>query len=88
MKERGVAFGISLILLDSMILSFISSSLSSIMSALVTVFTGVGTNENLLLRLVTGSGPAGLDVVTTSSLGVSSAIFLGKLFLLRNLFLK
>ena len=86
LNDRGVAFGISLILLDSIKLSRTSSSSlasSSRMSTLV--FTGVGTNDCTLFRLVTNTG---LDVVTTSSVWVSVAkFFLGKAFLLRNLFL-
>jgi len=86
LNDRGVAFGISLILLDSIKLSRTSSSSlasSSRMSTLV--FTGVGTNDWTLFLRVTNTG---LDVVTTSWVWVSVAtFFLGKVFLLRNLFL-
>lgn len=70
-------------LLDSMILSRMSP-LSLVAPG--DTGTGVGTNENRLFRLELGS-TFGPDVVTASSVWVSFAIFLSKLFLLLNLFL-
>lgn len=78
MKLLGVELGISLMLLDSMMLSRMSPADDA--------GTGVGTNENRLFRLELGS-TLGPDVVTASSVWVSFAIFLSKLFLLLNLFL-
>ena len=86
LNDRGVAFGISLILLDSIKLSRTSSSSLASSSRMSTLeFTGVGTNDWTLFLRVTNTG---LDVVTTSWVWVSVAtFFLGKVFLLRNLFL-
>merc|ERR1719195_2229487 len=73
--DRGVAFGISLMLLDS------TPSLTSPPAAVtgggaaLVAGAGVGTNGKRLLRLVTGSG-RGLGLATASSLGASPAIFL------------
>ena len=78
MKLLGVEFGISLMLLDSMMLSRMSPADDA--------GTGVGTNGNRLFRLELAS-TLGPDVVTASSVWVSFAIFLSKLFLLLNLFL-
>ena len=83
MKLLGVEFGISLMLLDSMMLSRMSPPSPG---AADDTGTGVGTNENRLFRLELGS-TLGPDVVTASSVWVSLAIFLSKLFLLLNLFL-
>ena len=83
MKLRGVEFGISLMLLDSIMLSRMSPPSPG---AADDTGTGVGTNENRLFRLELGS-TLGPDVVTASSVWVSLAIFLSKLFLLLNLFL-
>ena len=83
MKLLGVEFGISLMLLDSMMLSRMSPPSPG---AADDTGTGVGTNENRLFRLELGS-TFGPDVVTASSVWVSLAIFLSKLFLLLNLFL-
>ena len=70
-------------LLDSIMLSRMSP-LSPVAAG--DTGTGVGTNENRLFRLELGS-TLGPDVVTASSVWVSFAIFLSKLFLLLNLFL-
>ena len=73
--DRGVAFGISLMLLDS------TPSLTSPPAAVtgggaaLVAGAGVGTNGKRLLRLVTGSC-RGLGLATASSLGASPAIFL------------
>ena len=83
MKLLGVEFGISLMLLDSIMLSRMSPPSPG---AADDTGTGVGTNENRLFRLELGS-TLGPDVVTASSVWVSLAIFLSKLFLLLNLFL-
>ena len=75
-------------LLDSMMLSRMSllSVVSDWAVATDDSGTGVGTNENRLFRLEVGA-TLGPDVVTASSVWVSFAIFLRKLFLLLNLFL-
>ena len=73
--DRGVAFGISLMLLDS------TPSLTSPPAAVtgggaaLVAGAGVGTNGKRLLRLVTGSC-RGLGLATATSLGASPAIFL------------
>ena len=76
-------------LLDSMMLSRMSllSVVSDWAVATDDSGTGVGTNENLLFRLEVGA-TLGPDVVTASSVWVSFAIFLRKLFLLLNLWNK
>ena len=84
MKLLGVEFGISLMLLDSIMLSRMSPPSPG---AADDTGTGVGTNENRLFRLELGSTLGPDVVVTASSVWVSLAIFLSKLFLLLNLFL-
>ena len=66
--DRGVALGISLMLLDSTPAAVTGGGAAPVAGA------GVGTNGKRLLRLVTGSC-LGLGPATASSLGASPAIF-------------